>query len=416
MRYYLKNLYPVPLVADMLHMTRHLEPAEVMDVIERDQWGDELEIQPVKTQRVQNYLYRHLAFSFTRNDAYWRDGDRVITSREAFIEHLFKRGPDQVHFGKLQLYDELGHETLFKQELVFDIDVTDYTCYCECGARSTEQARANNCKNSNRRHTYYCECTGSGQACSTCWLHIEGAALLLHDFLVHRLGIPEKHLLWVLSGKKGIHCLVNDPRYVTMALSERAQLFSLLQCSTPTALREFGRTLAKDDARSTVVQQWETHFFDNVVQRRHMLMNKVFAADCLDLVRLYYQPLHDMLRQSWSTATSSLSKWQSLKRLEQGQQFECPPSLLIVLQYYYPRIDRGPLCEKNHVIKLPFSVHRSTKNIALPVHREEIARRSGLPLQSLTLKDALDYHEQNATLHPDFAAACHIFEQWIGAF
>lgn len=423
MRYYLKKLYPCDAISHMMTMTApsYGHTPQQVDDGDMDVEGDRVtEARPPRA-------YRQLAFSYSANDIFWRDKNRLITSHQAFVSELLKRAPDQVHFGALQLMDDGGHETVQRQELVFDIDVTDYTRYCACGSRFTTgdplDGAPRTCQ-SGQRHTFYCQCTKSGTACSTCWLHIEGAATLLHFILVHQLGIAEKHLLWVLSGKKGIHCLVNDPLYTGMTLEQRTRLFTLLQRDTPNNLKSFGLAMIHNYHTST--EQWEEQFVENVVCRRHMLCNDVFVQDCLDIVRTHYPSLHHQLEQRWvpksdthgtingAAGPTSLSKWQSLKMLEHGQfHDQCPPSLLLILHYYYPRIDRGPLCTRNHLIKLPFSVHRSTRNIALPVERRHITERHGLPTQSLTLDDAIQHHHKYKTAPPDYAAAIHIFEQWI---
>lgn len=416
MYFYLKKIYPCDLICHMMTMT---SPA--VAIVDEE----EMHVEHDRARRRDQKFYRSLGFSFSANDIFRRDKKRLVTSHQRLVDELLRHRPDQVHFGSLQLYDDWGRETRCLQELVFDIDVTDYTRYCLCGARSpTSTSGEENSKSAcatGMRHAYYCKCGGPGKACSGCWLHIEGAAALLHYLLVHQLGIAEKHLLWVLSGKKGIHCLVNDPRYVGMTVQQRASLFQLLQCETVAKLQAFGRHLLLG-GDSTAVQQWEELYVENVVCRRHMLANDVFARDCLDLVKQHYPALHHQLEQRWCVdhgpALTSLSKWQALKTLENGQfADQCPPSLLLVLHCYYPRIDRGPLCTRNHLIKLPFSVHRSTQNIALPVERRHIVERHGLPTLSLTLDDAIRHYKcMGKARHPDYEAACELMARWLSAY
>lgn len=109
----------------------------------------------------------------------------------------------------------------------------------------------------------------------------------------------------------------------------------------------------------------------------------------------------------------------ALKQLERGQfDSVLTPSLLIMLQCYYPRIDRGPLCEKKHLIKLPFSVHKDTRNVALPIGRNVIAEKPGLPLTQLAFKTLMEQYRQTQgrQIHPDFIEACRIFREWVEAY
>jgi hypothetical protein len=423
MRYYLKKLYPCDSISHMMTMTQPQLQSQ-----ETNEDAEEMQVEP---SPIVAKFYRQLGFS--ANDKFWRDKQRCVTSHRAFVHELWERAPDQVHFGALQLYDERGQETTCHQELVFDIDVTDFTQYCACGAVCANggdcrsKAGGNACVacecTSGQRHTRYCQCDGASKACTTCWLHIEGAAELLHFLLVRQLGIAERNLLWVFSGKKGIHCLVNDRLYTAMTLQHRTALYQLLQRGDSAArLKEFGAAVWASD--NDAAQRWEELFVENVVCRRHMLLNDVFVRDCLELVRVHYPALHHQLEQRWSSSSgtgSSLSRWQTLKLLEYGQFVEgCPPSLLLVLHYYYPRIDRGPLCTRNHLIKLPFSVHKSKPhNIALPLERRHVVERHGLPALSLTLDAALQYYHATGrtqkTPHPDFVLGCQLLSSWLAA-
>ena len=375
-RLYLKKLYPYELVCDMLTMTR---PARVSSTTESME-EDEVEKRPER-------FYRNLGFSFDSvTNPYWRDKTRLITSRQAFIEQLHRRVPEQVHFGSLQLYDNLGRETLVKQVLVFDLDVTDFARHCDCVG---------------------------GAACPLCWLHIEGASALLHDLLVDRLGIDPRHLLWVLSGKKGVHCLVNAPLYVTMTTEQRTNLYLWLLCDSLQAMREFGATLSGGET-----QRLEQMFVENAVCRRDLMQRESFREDCLErIVRVHFPSLYHALELKWRTASSSLEKWLALKALELNQfPGQVPPSLLIVLHCYYPRIDKGPLCERKHLIKLPFSVHKDTKNIALPVERQQIVARHGLPTETLSFAALMDHYKKTrGEVHPHFAEACRVFAHWLGS-
>jgi len=429
MRYYLKNIYPCKEMCHMMTMSSDIELNSYDGPGEEEEDDNEMPVERKQRTGTDQKFYRALGFSFSANDVFSRDKKRLITSHSKFASELLRLVPDQVHFGPLQLYDAWRKETVCQQEIVIDIDVTDYTDYCgACGQRHTsyvgvETTGANSAENkcnTGQRHYYYCDCKGAGKACSVCWFHIEGAATLLHFLLVHQLGIPERHLLWVLSGKKGIHCLVNDPRYVRMTTQQRTLLFQFLKRDTMGKLKEFGRVLTCGSG-SNIAQQWEEQFVENVVCRRHMLQNEVFLKDCLDIVRLHYNSLHHQLEQRWigsgGKGTSSLNKWQTLKTLEYGQfGNQCPPSLLLVLHFYYPRIDKGPLCTKNHLIKAPFSVHRSTQNIALPVERTHIVERHGLPTLSLTLDDCVrHYKRMGKERHPDYEAGCVLLEQWLAS-
>jgi DNA primase catalytic subunit len=348
-------------------------------------------------------FYRELGFSSAKQDGtviFWRDKKHKIRSGPLLVKKLWKRGPEQLHFGRLHLYDQQGDAVLDQMELVFDIDVTDYRQYCECA--------------------------GKGKACPQCWLHIEGACLLLEHWLVSRLGIAKNHLLWVLSGKKGVHCLVNAPHYVGMDLSRRAQLFARIQCgdSLP-KLKEYAQSLQHEPV---LLAEMEQQFLVRVVRLRRLFENEEFLRDCLtNIVQPYFPALYHHLEARWFPLTTTTSKdslmtlseerWLMLRKLERGQfSTVVTPSLMITLHLYYPRIDRGPLCEKKHLIKLPFSVHKDTRNVALPVERTDIVDKQGLPLTQLSFKDLMKHYREKQQRHPEYERACLVFERWVQAY
>src|ERR1700744_5883548 len=124
------------------------------------------------------WFYRSLGFSkrgYGAKQIYWRDKQRAIVSYESFLHHLRDFLPEQLHFGSLHC-SALADATLQRRlhEVVLDVDLTDFVRHCGCGSAST--------------------------ACNGCWMHIEGAALLLRYQLCEVLGVPEQHLLWVFSG------------------------------------------------------------------------------------------------------------------------------------------------------------------------------------------------------------------------
>lgn len=80
-------------------------------------------------------------------------------------------------------------------------------------------------------------CCQGGESCQRCWKLIHVAVQIIDD-LLSTLGF--KHLLWVYSGNKGVHCWVCDPRACALDNTGREAMFDFL--ATPRdhpALDEF---------------------------------------------------------------------------------------------------------------------------------------------------------------------------------
>ena len=83
-----------------------------------------------------------------------------------------------------------------KRELVFDIDMTDY-----------DEIRT---------------CCKDAAICNRCWAFITAAVKVLDHSIREQFGW--KHLLWVYSGRRGIHCWVSDPEAMALTDEQRRAL------------------------------------------------------------------------------------------------------------------------------------------------------------------------------------------------
>ena len=87
------------------------------------------------------------------------------------------------------------------RELVFDIDMTDYDAIRTC-------------------------CSGKG-ICRRCWGFIAAAVDVLDGALRDQFGF--KYLLWVYSGRRGIHLWISDAQALALTDEQRKAVMGWLE-------------------------------------------------------------------------------------------------------------------------------------------------------------------------------------------
>ena len=135
-----------------------------------------------------DYFYNR-EFSFTlANDVYCRY--LCYKTAEEFKNNLVSRTPHKIDIGAVFNFAPSRHLMADKKafvplekEMVFDIDMDAYDDVRTC-------------------------CQGA-QVCQKCWSYLNVAAKLLTDML--RDDFDLTNLLWVFSGRRGVHCWVCDP-------------------------------------------------------------------------------------------------------------------------------------------------------------------------------------------------------------
>ncbi|VEL42697.1 unnamed protein product [Protopolystoma xenopodis] len=179
-------------------------------------------------------------FSFTlAGDIYVRY--QSFDSATEFRRHLLNMVPHKIDIGAVYSTAPKQHRTVmpisFKpiwkelvfdidltdydepiwKELVFDIDLTDYdeVRYC-CGTQGVNNERV---------------------VCNRCWPLAQAAVACLDRALREDFGF--KHLLWVFSGRRGVHCWVCDEvaRYLEPTL--RTAIADYLTLIKPSDARKY---------------------------------------------------------------------------------------------------------------------------------------------------------------------------------
>ncbi len=234
------------------------------------------------------------------------------------------------------------------KELCFDIDLTDYDDIRTC------------CEKAN--------------ICNKCWQFMTMAIKVLDAALRDDFGF--QHILWVYSGRRGVHAWVCDKKARVMDDQKRRAVANYLEVIRGGAQSgkkvNLRRPLHPHLARSLDVLK--AHFQDDVLERQNPWDTAERAEKLLQL--LPDRTLNDSLRKKWDSAPgrASASKWADIdalaktgasKKLDARALLEAKQD--IVLEYTYPRLDMEVSKKLNHLLKSPFAVHPGTGRVCVPI-------------------------------------------------
>ncbi|KAL4079579.1 prim-pol domain-containing protein [Scleroderma citrinum] len=320
-------------------------------------------------------LFTHREFAFTiQGDVYLRY--HSFNTAEDLKKQVCALNPTRFEIGPMYSAKPRDKKTVRpaaftpqKRELVFDIDMTDYD-----GVRT---------------------CCSAADICSRCWGFIAAAVKVLHATLVDQFGF--RHLLWVYSGRRGIHLWISDPEALDLTDDQRRALVNAL------TVVEGGKEMVKKVNVRTSNNGLPPSLWGALNVLRSVFEPLVLDdQDCFafeegweTLLQLIPdRPIVEILRKKWSQDPdrSSTQKWGDLKGLisKRTDRTRLTEALEdIVLQYTYPRIDAEVSKHRNHLLKAPFCIHPKTGRVCVPVDPADIDRFNplGVPTVGQLLRE-----------------------------
>ncbi|KAK1293062.1 hypothetical protein QJS10_CPB17g01200 [Acorus calamus] len=301
-------------------------------------------------------------FSFTlENDIYLRF--QSFNSATELEHAIREKCPFKIDIGPVYSVDPAkrhayaqGGDNVFtpmERELIFDIDMSDY-----------DDVR-------------YC-CSGA-DVCLDCWPLMTVAIKVMDRALRDDFGFD--HILWVYSGRRGVHCWVCDRRARRLTNEQRAAVadyFRVYKGSENNAKKVSltGPVLHPFLARS-YTDVLEVFFEKKLLCGQQLFSTQEKYEKILAIIpdESTAAELHDRWqgnrRSSIPKGDPNIVRWEQLKHTLQSGKHKgqglrrCIEE--IVFSYTYPRLDMEVSKHMNHLLKAPFCVHPKTGRVCVPI-------------------------------------------------
>ncbi|KAL1523387.1 hypothetical protein AB1Y20_018330 [Prymnesium parvum] len=229
-----------------------------------------------------------------------------------------------------------------QRELIIDIDLTDYD-FLDVDVTRLE-------------------------TCDRCWPLMALAMKVLTRALNEDFGF--QHLLWVYSGRRGIHCWVCDPRARAMSNEVRSAVADYLG---PRISAATGRLSISIPMHPSLISAYENYckpfFFNKMLPSEPegfgILDNEAGRTKLLDM--LGDESLKESVAADWARRSSGVEMWKHLEHVTAKSQKLCSVLAEIVFTYTFPRLDVNVSKGMNHLLKSPWCVHPKTGRVCVPV-------------------------------------------------
>jgi DNA primase small subunit len=190
-----------------------------------------------------------------------------------------------------------------------------------------------------------------------------------------------EHLLWVYSGRRGIHCWVCDKRARQLSNEARAavaEYFSVYKGTDASGLVK--RVNISNPLHPSLQRGMDTmnrYWRDVYLPEQQLLEDAKYCDPVLAMIPV--ADVREQVADSWkrSPKDDSVAKWDKLEKIvERAKKAtkggpdkwaldKCVNE--IIFAHIYPRLDVEVSKHMNHLLKAPFCVHPKTGRVCVPM-------------------------------------------------
>lgn len=298
-------------------------------------------------------------FSFTlQNDVYVRY--QSFLNKQEFEKELMKMNPCKIDIGAIYNHPPKDrnryHSGTFKaqtKELVFDIDMTDYDDVRSC-------------------------CQGA-DICTKCWTLMKIAIRIIDEALRDDFGF--RHILWIYSGRRGVHCWVCDDKARKLSAHARSAIVEYMSILKSGSLEK--RVLLHSPVHPYIrrcINIVNDYWLKYGIEDQKLLETEESVKKLLKLVpdeQLRSQIMEASLadskltsRQKWEKIREACLNQYSLDKKKNAKlRFT---TIEMMFEYCFPRLDVNVSIGVNHLLKSPFCVHPKTGRVCVPIDPKNV--------------------------------------------
>ena len=318
------------------------------------------------TKGVDKEFFSCREWSFTiEDDIYIRY--QSYKDKDEFTAAIQKRQPHKIDIGAVFTAPPKDHTTIkpdkfhpVERELVFDIDMTDYDDVRTC------------CK--------------EADICHRCWPFMTMAIKVVDKAL--RADFNFQHILWIYSGRRGVHCWVCDPCARELSNEARSAVVDYLSVHVKeqgdSEKRKKNLFSQPHPMLRRAYEQLEPYFAQKIADGKGQGLLATKKSYMKILNELPSDVIRKDLYDAWESneSLSGFERWKQIKAATTAQNNESNAQAKkrkinyadlenwryeLVFKYCYPRLDANVSKTQNHLLKSPFCVHPKTGRICIPI-------------------------------------------------